>query len=69
MQQSMHELLPEMAWQVGVLKRLDRIIELLGSIEAGLSIKLEVPVDVDPAIFDDIIDWESTDVTDYVSMQ
>lgn len=64
MQQSVHELLPEMAWQAGVLYRLDRIIGLLESMEASLAIN----IDIDPIVFDDTTDWESIDVTDHVSM-
>ena len=67
MKQSIHELLPEMAWQAGMLYRLDEIIKLLQSIEASLPVRLEAPANIDLTILDDI-DWESADVTDYVSM-
>lgn len=72
MQQSMHELLPEMVWQVGVLSRLDRIIELLESIEVNLFAEPNPLAGVRFAIPDDI-DQESTDMTDssapdYVNM-
>lgn len=67
MRQSIHELLPEMAWRAGMLYRLDEIIKLLQSIEAGLPIKLEASANIDLTIPDDI-GWESVDVTDYVSM-
>lgn len=63
MQQSIHELLPEMAWQAGVLYRLDAITELLQSIEASLFNKLEVPPSINLDIPDDV-DWDSTDITD-----
>lgn len=61
MKQSIHELLPEMAWQAGVLYRLDEIIKLLQSI-AGIDL-----------VAPDDTDWEPSDManfgaSDHVSM-
>lgn len=68
MKQSIHELLPEMAWQAEVLYKLGRIVELLQNIEAGLSIRPGAPTDVEMnVVVPDDIDWESTDVTDCIS--